>query len=388
MVKAKIKTIANILLIVLFCIFLCSSALVMISSDKSVSSDDEKRRLATLPPIPQSVGQLRGFFKGLDDYFNDHFGFREHYIHRYHRELQKRFNISAVHERVIQGLDGWFFYNRFNQLEDFFGMNPLPGSLLDAWFADLRQRQKWVESQGIYYLYMPIPNKQSIYPEQVMDGGKIKKGTSRFEQFLEKIDYMLPEFMVDLFSLLDPEQHERRLYYKTDTHWTQYGGYLAYLELMQKIKKRFPNQEFRTEFEFVDGVEVQGGDLARLSLQPALTEIIPQMKKFKRCHKPNTYLPYNLSDTENRDGRNSFVRTCPEKRLTALVFRDSFFRSVEPYFSENFKEVVYLYKYYDQRNVEEMIAYYKPDIIVDTIVERHIFDSFLGSGASGKERGK
>ena len=235
---------------------------------------------------------------------------------------------------------------------------------------------------------MPIPNKQSIYPEQVMEGGRIKKGTSRFEQFLEKRDYMLPEFMIDLFSLLDPRQHERRLYHKTDTHWNQYGGYLAFLELMQKIKNRFPNQQFRTQFEFVDGVEVPGGDLARLSLQPALTEIIPQMKKFKRCEKPHKYLPYNLSDTENRNGRNSFVRNCPEKRLTALVFRDSFFKSLEPYFSENFKEVVYLYKYYDQRNVEEMIAYYKPDIIVDAIVERHIFDGFLGTGVSEKERGK
>ena len=125
--KTEIKTGANILLIVLFCSFLCSSAMVMISSDKSVSSENENRRLAILPPIPRSTGQLRGFFKGLDDYFNDHFGFREHYIHRYHRELQKRFNISTPLGRVIQGLDGWFFYNKFNLLADFFGMIPPAG---------------------------------------------------------------------------------------------------------------------------------------------------------------------------------------------------------------------------------------------------------------------
>jgi len=82
------------------------------------------------------------------------------------------------------------------------------------------------------------------------------------------------------------------------------------------------------------------------------------------------------------------TRSNPLITMKILTFRQSnmkqtsssCFRSLKTYFSENSKEVVYLYKYYDQRNLEEMITYYKQDIIVDTTVERHIFDSLLRAG--------
>ena len=60
-----------------------------------------------------------------------------------------------------------------------------------------------------------------------------------------------------------------------------------------------------------------------------------------------------------------------------MIFRDSFFVPLEPLFSENFREVVYLWKDYDQKNIEEIMTYFKPDIVIEEIAERHLFDFML-----------
>ena len=63
--------------------------------------------------------------------------------------------------------------------------------------------------------------------------------------------------------------------------------------------------------------------------------------------------------------------------LKAVIFRDSFFVHLEPFFSENFREVVYLWKNYDQKNIEEIMTYFKPDVVIEETSERHLFDFML-----------
>jgi hypothetical protein len=48
---------------------------------------------------------------------------------------------------------------------------------------------------------------------------------------------------------------------------------------------------------------------------------------------------------------------------------------MEPFLSENFKKVVYLWKEYDQKNIEEIMTSFKPDIVIEITVERFLFNS-------------
>jgi hypothetical protein len=73
------------------------------------------------------------------------------------------------------------------------------------------------------------------------------------------------------------------------------------------------------------------------------------------------------------------MRTCGKKNLRAVVFRDSFFVPLEPLLSENFREVIYLWKEFDQQNLEELLVHFKPDVVIEAVVERHVFDSLLNS---------
>lgn len=377
-----IKRAANSLLIVLFLGFIFSSPLIMLIGERSVWSAAEKRSLSLPPSLPTAAGEITQFFSALDYYLNDHFGFREFYIHRYQRELDKRFNKASTSSLVIKGLEGWYFFNNFNLIDDFLGLTPLSKIQLEAWLADQEKKQTWLQKRGIRYLYMAIPNKQSIYPQYMMDNALAKKGTSRFEQLRNYSGNRLPDYMIDLHKVLRPEAFAKPLYYKNDTHWNTFGAYVAFQEIMHKLSAWFPQEEFNTEFEFgpdrtgVGGNTGDGGDLALMLMQPDLTETYPVVKPFTGCG-PYSRIPYRLSNIVKNRGRKSFMRTCEKRNLRAVVFRDSFFVPLEPFLSENLGQVMYLWKEYDQKNLEEILTHFKPDIVIEAVVERHVFDPLL-----------
>lgn len=384
MYPSRVRIIFNVLLIFLFLGFLFSPSVVLMTTEKSIWSETEKRRLASPPSLPAHPGQLADFFAAADEYFNDQFGFREFYIRRYLRELDKRFNIATNTSTVIKGLDGWYFLDLSSQFKDFFGHISLNQRQLQAWLSSQQEKHDWLHKRGIHYMYFAAPNKQSIYPQYLMKHALALKGTSRFEQLLKYTDNQLPKYMINLHHLLKTQAFDKQLYYKNDSHWNKLGAYVAFQKVFEKIAEWFPDEEFTTEFAFAadkivaEGNLGKGGDLVNMLMQPELTEASPQLKEFKRCgmYKP---IPSYLSNIIKGGGRDSFIRECSSKNLKAVIFRDSFFVPLEPFFSENFKEVIYLWKEFDQQNIEEIMVHFKPDIVIEALVEREMFISFLES---------
>jgi len=382
MYPSRIRNIFNVLLIVLFFGFIFSPSIVLMITEKSIWSETEKRRLASPPSLPANPGQLADFFAAADEYFNDQFGFREFYIRRYQREIDKRFNIASSKSTVIKGLDGWYFMDLSSQFKDFFGHISLNQRQLQAWLSSQQEKHDWLQKRGMRYIYFVAPNKQSIYPQYLMEHSLAMKGTSRFEQLLKYIDNQFPDYIINLHHLLKTQAFDKRLYYKNDSHWNKLGAYVAFQKVFEKIADWFPDEEFITEFAFTADKIVaggnldKGGDLVHMLMQPELTEASPQLKDFKRCGKYKS-IPYYLSNIINGNGRDSFIRECSSKNLKAVIFRDSFFVPLEPFFSENFKEVIYLWKEFDRQNIEEIMVHFKPDIVIEAIVERRMFNSFL-----------
>lgn len=383
-----IRNLYNTSLILLFVVVIFSPSLGMLVRSPSKWSESEKRILAAFPPLPTAPGRITEFFSALDGYLDDHFGFREFYIRRYHRELEKRFNITSASSLVIKGLDGWYFLNSFNLLQDFLGLVPLTDQQLRAWRQQQEEKQQWLRERGIRYLYMAIPNKQTVYPQFLMEHALARKGTTRFEQLRDHFGKELPDYMIDLHQVLRPDAHDKPLYYKNDSHWNKFGAYVTFLEIMKKISAWFPGHEFVTGFAFgpdvtgIGGNTGLGGDLALILMQRQLTETYPQVERFQRCG-PHQEIPFQLSNISVGMDRDSFLRSCPKRKLRAVVFRDSFFVQLEPFLSENFYEIIYLWKEYDRQNLEEILIRFKPDIVIEAIVERHAFDTLLNS-ANGR----
>ena len=102
-----------------------------------------------------------------------------------------------------------------------------------------------------------------------------------------------------------------------------------------------------------------------------IRETVPSLAPYRKCAR---FLPIEVSLSHvSSQPDQYFIRGCPDRALTAIVFRDSFFSDLEPFFSENCKQIICLWKDYDQNNIEEILARVKPDIVFEIKAERHFF---------------
>lgn len=366
-------------LITIFFILIITPGLKMALGDKPVFSYAEKRPLAAFPQIPDTVTQAQHFFLDLDSYLNDHFGYREWMIYRYQRELRKRFADSQNIAKVLKGADNWYFNTDNRLLEDFTGRNLLSDNNLNNWILSYQNKQKWLAQRGVHYLLIVPPNKQTIYSEFIEEPLLGYKGTSRFTQIKNKLSVNEKSALVDLTPVLLENKDADALFFKSDTHWTPYGAYLGYTVIAEKIESLFPNTQFKKDFMFsktitrtCDSKKRNCGDLTNmLPDYDGFVESYRNVKSFQGCAK-RIPLGYQPNDT-NSDSKERYFRTsCPEGKLKAVVFFDSFFVAVEPYLSENFREAIYLLKDYDQKDVELLLQKFKPDIIIEEKVERQL----------------
>ena len=65
-----------------------------------------------------------------------------------------------------------------------------------------------------------------------------------------------------------------------------------------------------------------------------------------------------------------FYTTCTNKKIKAIIFRDSFLISVQPFLSEHFQKAAYIWKPYDQKIIEKLIDIINPDIVIEERTER------------------
>ena len=364
--------------IIVFFIIIFTPSLWMICGHNTTISYTEKRTLSTFPSMPDNLSQIKSYFSGIDGYFNDHFGFREWMVYRYQRELKKRFPDVQRMSKVMKGLNNWYFFTGNSMLEDFTGRNLRSNDDLSEWIELYRAKKEWLKKQGIAYLLIVPPSKISIYGQFIGEPWIGQKGTTKLSQLKGVLQDSDSSTFLDLRPALAGRENDGdMLYFKTDTHWTPYGAYLAYLAIAGKIESLFTNIHFKRDFSFskpvirfCDKKENNCGDLTRMLLDyDSFTESYREVKHIPPCAE---ILPvdFELSNLDNSNEERAIRTHCPQKKLKAVIFRDSFFGSLIPYISVNFKEAIYIWKSFDQQNIEELPAEFKPDIVIEEIGER------------------
>lgn len=377
MTASVLNKIFQLILIVLFIIIVFTPSLKMIIEEDTLLSVAEKRTLAKFPSVPENISQIQGFFSGIDHYLDDHFGFREWLVFRYQREIRKRFEDASNVTEVLKGEDNWYFYTGNETLEDFTGRNLRSDAELSDWIQSYREKKKWLQNNGIHYLLIVPPNKTTIYSHFVGEPWASNRGVTRFAQLKQQLSDADRSTLLDLAPPLLQKNHLDTLYYKSDTHWTAYGAFLAYQVLADKIESIFADVILKRDFSIspilkrtCDMKESDCGGLTQMLLDyDSFSESFQVLQKFPKCAKKAPF-DFNLSNLPEGNEEFYFHTTCEKAKFKAVVFRDSFLIDLEPYISENFHEVVYLWKDYDQTNIEELLSKFKPDIVIEERAER------------------
>lgn len=371
------ERIFDVVLVLVFMVGLCLPLVTMVLLPDKQLSQHENRALAQFSQVNWESGDLHVMAQQFERYFRDQFGFRDTLIRQYHTIMATRFGILGS-PYVIEGEGGWLFYTRNLLLEDFQGRVLLEEPHFQQWYEEQNRRNRWLQKRGIEYLSFASPNKQSIYPEMMPPQYRLSRGQSRLDQLHQYISNNPADYYVDLRYGMIRAKKYGVLYHKSDSHWNDLGAHAAFRTLLGQFRKRFPEIRFNTDFGFREKKRsITGGDLARMLMtREKYREWVPQRRKREYC-ATRMELPVSLSSIGEQGHEQPIYMRCKAGVLRAVVFSDSFIDRVLPYLSENFAEIVYLHKDYDQRNVEEIMKLFTPDIVIEERVERNYFRQIL-----------
>ena len=125
--------------------------------------------------------------------------------------------------------------------------------------------RKRADRSDVDIIYVLIPNKVSVYPEKLAEGTVQENYKTRYEQVVESLQ-MTSAVTIDMRAVFEEEKEKgSKLYYDTDSHLTEYGGYLVYKAICDELTKRFPTaaaRDLASDFTSEEKV-LKGGDVIR-----------------------------------------------------------------------------------------------------------------------------
>ena len=197
---------------------------------KTFKTDTENRELSKFPSM--NVNKLDDYPSQFDTYLNDNFTFRPPFLNAYH-SYKFNMGISPNIQDVIVGRNGHLFLAQKDQgiYEGKFDFNKTKlDSLLNIW----QIRNEYFKSKNLDYYLLIAPNKHHVYPEYLPIGyrEKNKNRTLIFKDFFEQ---QFPSKLIySLNALLENKEYA---YFKHDNHWTNKGGFVAYKQFLELIRK-------------------------------------------------------------------------------------------------------------------------------------------------------
>jgi hypothetical protein len=319
---------------------------------------NEKRMPAQLPHLKSFPGGLKEYIVGLEACFNDHFGCRNRLI-RWQMDWRQIFRAGGGAHDVIVGRDGWLFFAQNQMVKHYRGVRQFTPQNLHDWQALLEQRRDWLARRGIKYIFAVAPDKQSIYSEHLPAWITKVRPETKLDQFFT---YMRAHSTVEVIDLRPALLDSRRIaptYFKTDTHWNAFGGFVA----CQEIVKKLPGLEPLSldSFELKKTAE-DGGDLAAMLVLKMTEENAVSLT-------PKTNLPPLEMGAMTRDPYfpGPFFTKNSQGKGAALVFCDSFGIATQPFLGRAFGKVTCIRKYELDAGRIELI---KPDVVISEMVER------------------
>ncbi|RJP80140.1 MAG: tetratricopeptide repeat protein [Desulfobacteraceae bacterium] len=364
-----------------FLLIVCLPGIIMKISPGQDVSETEKRKLARLPDIKWSISDINSFPSRFENYLKDHFGCRNLLIHSHNKFLFNWLNKSP-NPQVAIGKNNWLFYRTdtfgISLSDDFRGLHKLSELQLEGMRRHLETKRDWLADRGIQYLYVAVPNKQSIYPEFVPDQFNIVSNRTQLDQFLDYMKQNSDLRILDLRPALREAKTDGPIYFRTDSHWNDQGAYAAYKNMIERIKEALPEISSTIPESKIEMLkESQSGrDLAKLIGLPELTE-----------HDVPVYRPKAGSSSRN-DNPDWALKSWPwwtqpfetinrNAKIRAIVFRDSFIDGMMPFFAEHFQKAAYIASKLDYSILTHLIEKINPDIVIEEGIERHTFLAFF-----------
>jgi len=355
---------ANRVLLLVFLVVIFAPLITMYSGLAPSSALMEKRRLALRPPLPRSMGDVQRYPRLYERYFDDQFGLRSLLVRAYMQLMVHGLHVPQINN-VIIGQAGWLYYAGNNEMADYQRTRQFSAAQLARIVQTQQQRCDWLRQRGIAYVVFIPPNKSSVYPEHMLPSLPRAAGMSRLQQVVAALRARTSVPVVDVEALFSTARYARLLYLMTDSHWNEYGAFLAQQALLTEVARAVSNvAPLAADACAILEEPRMGSDLAlMLGLHDTYHDtnvLVRPLAGFVAAAVPLQYVvPKDYQ---------AYATVQNNQRLPrAVIFRDSFGNRLNPFLAESFSRSVFLWTYdFDAAVIERE----KPAVVIYQLVER------------------
>lgn len=316
-----------------------------------------------------NLSRLDNFPGDAEEYINDNFSFREPLLKSFSRLKFYGFGVSPKPEHTIIGDDGWLFMDKFD-ISCYTGRENFDKQQIKTLLQLWGKRQQFFKEKKVKSYWVIAPIKHSVYFDKIPFKYLKSTKTSRTGQLKKALNKTYPGFVVDPSTELIKATETEKVFYKMDNHWNYRAGLIATKLLMKRLSKDFPQLKVDLNVEWKDttlkkGIHYDVLGLEELSEQDFVPIIIGknsgEVQKFG-LHSPDGF-PYGW------DYERYFKNPKAGNDLKVLVIRDSFGEQMMPFVAEGFSETLFIFDDWKYGLNEDIIEFYKPDIIIYITLE-------------------
>jgi hypothetical protein len=309
---------------------------------------------------------LQKFPGSFQDYATGFWGYPE--LVRVYTAVRLNLLNDAVFAGVFARENNWLVYTEENSLDDFQNTRPFSEAELAKIQQNLDEAEAYLNSQGIKFLVVLVPGKNTVYPEYLPPQVPVIGAESQTDQILAYQNQHGRARILDLRPALLEARNERQVYLATDTHWNDYGILAGYQAIIGALREDFPNLQAHTLEDFRAVPDGQrAGDLSERWLHGLVTEERIRLEpRFERKTEQ-----FQLGQKSALVPGWMLASYNPDPSLpSAIILHDSFFIDMVPFLSDNFRWAIFHWSF--QLN-DAFVSGEKPDVVILEVTDRYLF---------------
>ncbi len=333
----------------------------------------ENRSLKQFPKLNKHT--YENYLSNVDKYIIDHTTIRNQIIRWYNQLNIFVFRSSPSNVDAFVGKNEWYYFSG-EELKTYNGTELFTEQQLVDFKNELQNRQKIIETKYNAHVFLAIvPNKANIYPECMPDYLVKSTHDGYGKQLLNYLsEQQFP--VINLYQPLTEAKNITDVYFKTDNHWNDFGGFVAANAILKEFKKvnTHVNALSLDSFPLQKVVEKAGSVAKMLSIENTLSDVnyiptkntgLTSIEKKLNKYKPTEGFPYPEDYEHTRYTTNDSLPV-------VLIIRDSFGTKLFPYLSEQTKQCTAIFDGWHYGLNEEIIKEEKPDIVLYLILESQL----------------
>ena len=284
---------------------------------------------------------------------------------------------------AVQGRDGYLFFGDdfMSNFAQAIGRRYYSPQEVASTTATIESERSWLKTRKIAMEFIVAPAKWSIYPDKL-------PAWSDGQSLQHIVDQLLandPRSVMDLRPDLAAARGSHQTYSKKNSHWTPYGGYVAFKSIAAHLKASYPQlgtihvptlssvTTVNEQNEFTSLTKDPGpNDWTVPHFSPGLPGYDVVLANGTRAPQaPGTSLDITQAPVQTASATAGNTHR-------ALILADSTVTSLSPYLAAGFASTMIVRHFIDNPDqapsIPALVESYHPDIVLTITTERNLND--------------